>query len=218
MSMMGHVAALTPAQIAAFDTKPDLVAPYAITASEGEAAAQRDLALSRLPPEARQQYEAGRRQLFEQDPRLAEQEKRDDAARAVLAALGPFAPRLDLGKTWHILHYLLTGHTDAASAPGDAILGGAPIGEDMGYGPARLHDPGQTRQFADVLVALDAGRLTTRMDFALMRRLRVYPLFGEPDAREDQGWRDDSLRAFAALKAYVAQAADRGDGLLTWLS
>ena len=218
MSMMGYFAALSPAQIAAFEREPELVAHYAATASEGEAAAQRELALSRMPPEVRQQYEAARRQMLEQAPDLAAQQQREDAARPVLAALGPFAPLLELGKTWHILHYLLTGHTDAAAAPGDAILTGAPIGDDMGYGPARLHAPNETRQFRDILTPLDPGRLATRLDFAQMRRLRVYPLFGEPDAGDDQGWRDEALRAFADLKAYVAHAADRGEGLLTLIS
>ncbi|NUR82053.1 MAG: DUF1877 family protein [Terrabacter sp.] len=51
---------------------------------------------------------------------------------------------LDLDKSWHGIHFLLTG-TDwsagDAGAAGGAILGGRPVGEDDGYGPARLLEP-----------------------------------------------------------------------------
>lgn len=48
-------------------------------------------------------------------------------------------PELDLDKTWHGIHYLLTGTAWEISAGADAaILGGDDIGEDNGYGPPRL--------------------------------------------------------------------------------
>ncbi|MGW4155458.1 DUF1877 family protein [Micromonospora chersina] len=45
-------------------------------------------------------------------------------------------PELDLDKWWHGIHYLLTG-TDwqIGEGAGAAILGGAEIGQDGGYGP-----------------------------------------------------------------------------------
>jgi Domain of unknown function (DUF1877) len=58
---------------------------------------------------------------------------------------------LELGKSWHMLHYLFTGHVDASAAPGNALLAGARLGEDLGFGPPRLHDERETRDFARFL-------------------------------------------------------------------
>lgn len=153
-----------------------------------------------------------------QEPSVAAQETRWAAIKPVLAALGPFEPILALSKTWHVLHYLLTGHADAGESPGDAILTGTPLGSDLGYGPPQLHDASETRAFRDFLAPLDASRLLTRMDFAQMRKLGIYPLVGEPDTEEIQSWRDEVAGIFPKLKAYVDQAWRKGDGLLVWLS
>lgn len=48
---------------------------------------------------------------------------------------------VDLGKAWHGIHWLLTGSPDSTDdVTSEAILGGQPVGEDLGYGPARLLD------------------------------------------------------------------------------
>jgi hypothetical protein len=59
-------------------------------------------------------------------------------------------PELDLGKSWHAIHYLLTGTgwEIGEGAAGAAILGGDEIGEDGGYGPARVLDPESVRATA----------------------------------------------------------------------
>lgn len=55
-------------------------------------------------------------------------------------------PDLDLDKSWHGIHYLLTGTAwGIGEGAGAAILGGDEIGEDGGYGPARLLDPETVR-------------------------------------------------------------------------
>ena len=46
---------------------------------------------------------------------------------------------VDLDKAWHGVHWLLTGSAEESSGPAsDAILGGEPVGEDLGYGPAQI--------------------------------------------------------------------------------
>lgn len=73
-------------------------------------------------------------------------------------------PELDLGKSWHALHYPLTGTAweigDAAAST--AILGGDEVGEDSGYGPARVLGPESVRAIAADLDAIDIDTLHMR--------------------------------------------------------
>jgi Domain of unknown function (DUF1877) len=97
----------------------------------------------------------------------AASEAQRGAFEATPGAIGPFEQALNLEKSWHILHYLVTGHTDDSSAPGDALLTGESLGEDAGYGPARLHDEIKTREFGQFLETLDLAerRLATTFRF-----------------------------------------------------
>jgi hypothetical protein len=175
MSMMCYLADLSPGQIAAFRERPSLGSDFAKTSVMDMLDARTQAGLARLPPDARQQYEQATRDLMAKNPSLHQQRAQQDATRLQLAKLGPFEPPLELAKAWHILHYLMTGHADGAAAPGNALLSGAPLGQDLGYGPPRLHDPGETRAFRDFLAPLEADHLVARIDFPQLVRQRVYP-------------------------------------------
>src|SRR5262245_36837129 len=72
-------------------------------------------------------------------------------------------PELDLDKSWHGIHYLLTGTAwEIGEGAGAAILGGDEVGEDGGYGPARLVRPEAVRAVAAALSALDVETLRSR--------------------------------------------------------
>jgi len=85
-------------------------------------------------------------------------------------------PELDLDKSWHGIHYLLTGTAweigEGASA---AILGGEEIGEDGGYGPARILRPELVRTIAAALDTLDVETLRARFNPAAMAAADIYP-------------------------------------------
>jgi hypothetical protein len=67
---------------------------------------------------------------------------------------------LNLEKSWHVLHYLLTGKAEKAPPPvGNAILGGQDIGGDLGYGPARFLTPQQVREVRIALSAISKDGL-----------------------------------------------------------
>src|SRR5579871_4905619 len=68
-----------------------------------------------------------------------------------LTALGPLEKPLDLHKSWHLLHYLFTGEVGPAESPGGMLMGGEELGEDIGYGPPRLHEAEATRAFGAFL-------------------------------------------------------------------
>ncbi|MBG0568873.1 YfbM family protein [Actinoplanes aureus] len=85
-------------------------------------------------------------------------------------------PDLDLDKSWHGLHYLLTGTAwEVGPGAGAAILGGDEIGDDGGYGPARVLSPEAVRSIDAGLAAIDPATLRERFDPAAMTTAEIYP-------------------------------------------
>ena len=124
---------------------------------------------------------------------------------------------LDLHKSWHVLHYLFTGDADAGRPPADALLGGRELGEDMGYGPSRLHEPEATADFARFLAPLTADTLRRRIDFGRMSSLGIYCCGDEDDGSAEE-LVDDVDHYFPLLQSFAAEAASDGNGMLVWLS
>jgi hypothetical protein len=145
MSMIAYVLGLTPVQIAALRTTPSLAADVVKAAQYDASTAYRDEMLSRLPQEKRKQAEANRAE-FDATPTQKQLRVLVDGSRERIKPIGPFEPALSLEKSWHILHYLFTGHIGPAKAPADLLLSGQPLGEDVGYGPSRLRGPTETRK------------------------------------------------------------------------
>lgn len=125
-------------------------------------------------------------------------------------------PGLDLHKSWHMLHYLFTGTAWEGEAPAATLLlGGQEVGEDMGYGPARVLSTTDTAKFAEYLDGLDLEHLYERLDAAAMRALEIYCAPDDDDDVAELG--DDLEHYFPRLRAFVADAAQKGNGLLIWM-
>ena len=158
--------------------------------------------------------------------RLASPALRDELARQIeqmksAAAGGRDAdPKrlLDLHKSWHVLHYLFTGEADAGRPPADALLGGRELGDDMGYGPSRLHEPAATAAFARFLEPLTVDEVKRRIDLRRMNSLGIYCCSGDDDDGSAGELVDDVEHYFPQLRSFVAEAASNGNGLLLWLS
>jgi hypothetical protein len=117
---------------------------------------------------------------------------------------------LDLDKSWHVLHYLLTGSAWDGPMPAAALLsGGREVGEDLGYGPARALNAQETKAFAQFLSTQSESQLVKKIDVAKMEQLEIYA------ADQDSG--EDVEHYFPQLKSYVADAAAKGQGLLIWM-
>jgi hypothetical protein len=172
-----------------------------------------------MTPEQRAQFEASQAQ-FAASPGAKEAEASVADARAALVPLGPIEKALSLEKSWHMLHYLLTGHAGTGHAPGDLLLSGEELGEDVGYGPARLHDETKTREFSRFLEGQDLVRLRARVDFEEMNRVGV--LYGTPQGpgseAEHQMLHEEIAHYFQRLRDYVRAMADKGNGLMVWIS
>jgi len=117
---------------------------------------------------------------------------------------------LCLEKSWHVLHFLITGKAGAASPPlGNAILGGTSIGDVLGHGPARYLDPQQVGEVADALKRLNPEDLGERFDPTVLLEEHVYGLEEE---------KFDMLEYyFAQVMRYYTDAAARGNGMLLYI-
>lgn len=123
--------------------------------------------------------------------------------------------QLDIDKTWHAIHYLLTGSTWGGEGPlANAVLGGLPLGEeDVGYGPARFIRSSQVAETSQALQAISSEQLWSRFDAKAMRKEQIYPDFEGGD--ED---REYVCTYFEDLKKFYATAAANGDAMILYLS
>ena len=236
MSMMARFVALAPARLEAMKKSPDLVealfvpdgplAGFQLTPAmqervRSQAPGMLRSALERMPPDLRAQimrsFGIGEGEL--DSPNVGDAIMNRMAERA--AALRPPAQKkgepaakgISLDKAWHGLHYLLCGAGDPAPGPlGQAVLGGAEIGEDLGYGPARFFTAAATADLARALQApgLEAA-MHARFDPDAMESLGLYP--GGWHANGD-GWLID---AFRTLRDFYAAASAAGQAVVTVL-
>ncbi|SCF18005.1 protein of unknown function (DUF1877) [Micromonospora viridifaciens] len=121
-------------------------------------------------------------------------------------------PDLDLNKLWHGLHYLLTGTAwEIGDGAGAAILGGEDIGEDGGYGPARLLDAETVRAVSTALDTLNIDTLHARFDANAMTAAEIYPNVW---ARNADDFDSTFAPAFADLCQFYRVAAAHGQAVL----
>ncbi|WP_020470572.1 YfbM family protein [Zavarzinella formosa] len=126
--------------------------------------------------------------------------------RALLAARTDPGRRLSLEKSWHGLHFALTG----SAYKGDESLnflvsGGEPIGnEDVGYGPARVLFTDGVARLNQALAAVDDESFQRRFNTPALEAANIYPqIWDEPleELLEEYGG------YFQELKEFIRQAA-----------
>lgn len=118
---------------------------------------------------------------------------------------------LDLDKSWHILHTLISGSPDIGDTPQAALLGGEEVGPCGGYGPVRLLRPEQVSEFAGVLQPLDVETLKKRVDPDELRKLGVTFAQTEFDLELLDFEIEDH---FPALQKFVQATVKKKRGLL----
>lgn len=120
---------------------------------------------------------------------------------------------ISLEKSWHGLHFALTGSAWEGDPPLNFLVtGGTPVGEeDVGYGPARVLDAQEVQAVHTALTALSLEDFARNFDLEQMAAQQVYPgIWDEPRAEllEEYG---DYLQE---LKAFLARAATNGQGVI----
>jgi uncharacterized protein DUF1877 len=144
-------------------------------------------------------------------PQFAKEIEADKAAYA--QAVSPPSDELLLEKAWHGIHFLLTGKSEGGASPWkDAIMGGTPIGDDVGYGPAQLLAPSDVKRVAAALQTLSPAALRMRFDAKKMEAAKVYPFGWNAEAAE---WVE---HAYSELRDFYRRAAEKNDAVLIWVN
>lgn len=129
------------------------------------------------------------------------------------APLEGVGQHLALHKDWNLLHFALTGASGEAPGPaGDVILGGDEVGEDLGYGPARVLMPEKVATVAAFLGELGPAGIMKRFD---PRRVPE-DVYGADFARERATRESLRVRAEGVCRFY-REAAEQGQAVLLWL-
>lgn len=219
MSMLCGIVGVSPDQIGVLRAIPTLANDLVLVAQHEASVIARKRLLERLAPDKRAEAVA-RFDAMESRPEFHAAKREDADARARLAELGPLEPALELQKSWHILHYTFSGNVWPVGSAGDALLTGEDLGNDMGYGPPRLHDPATTKAFGDFIATLDLGQIQSRIKYRELLSLRVYglPMGGGSEAQFEEELRLEVASYFPQLRGYVARMSQKGNGLLIWLT
>jgi len=124
---------------------------------------------------------------------------------------------MDIDKSWHCLHFMLTGTAAPGTSPLSwAILGGEDCGDDVGYGPPRVLTPAQVHQIVDALAAIDEPAFRASFDPQAMADADIY--LGEAALAEGQEFLDYLVDQYLQVAELYRTAAARDDGVILWLS
>jgi hypothetical protein len=149
---------------------------------------------------------------------LAAYQQDSDALETRIYAAAADPALTDLDKTWDGIIYLLTGApvTQATHPLVSVLFSGQllDVAQDLGYGPAHYLTPTQVAGLHPQLAAIDPAELRARFDPANMQAQGVYPDIWA----EGEDALTYVLDGYETLRQEYATAAQRGEGLLTWLS
>jgi hypothetical protein len=209
--MIGHLRAVTIAELRNLQQDPDSIREFLHgrqNANSGVAKA----ALRRVQEIATQAKAAGKTADPRDSEKVREQIlKKLESAMAKRPSSKPSEESLSLEKSWHSLHYLLTGNVgETNSVLGKTILGGNEIGPDIGYGAARFLEPVEVKEVAIALKKVSKDDLAERFDLKAMNAAKVYACHNEGELELTQHY-------FAQVAAYYTKAAKRGDAMLLYL-
>lgn len=123
-------------------------------------------------------------------------------------------PVCDLDKSWHAIHFLLTGDPAGGAFPLNFLAtGGEEIGEDVGYGPVRFLNSDQTIILNSELEKISVIDLTNRFDHATFVEFELYPVY--------TGWTDDDKTWLADyykdIKAFINNAVTVNKGICIYI-
>ena len=226
MSKVCRIVSLSNDQVAMLHGKPALAADVARVSQHEEMAQAIQRAMTCMPMAERIAFIARRQP----------EEAAIAAARRRLTSFGLLERPLNLGTSWHILHFVLsgrarpaarrpwhhviTGCTRPAYDPADSLMNGEPLGEDLGHGPALLQDHVRTAAFARFLAQQDVEHLPERVHFRKMSWLGIHGLpFGPRESSDFVGEvRAEVAAYFPLLRDRVTWASAQRGGLLIWLS
>ena len=127
----------------------------------------------------------------------------------------PDASYLDIDKTWHAIHFLLTGDTFEGDPPAsDVILGGITIGTvDVGYGPARVITNEEVKNVSEYLKTINTDTLLEKYNADKLNEMEIYS--GWQDSPEDHEYIKDY---FNELIVFYEKAAENNFYVIQYIN
>jgi hypothetical protein len=122
----------------------------------------------------------------------------------------------DMEKTWHGVHYLLTGTAWEGRPPLNFLLaGGREVDIEVGQAPVLTYTHAETRAIATALSEVSDAELRARYDPAEMMRLEIYPEVWDRGSEED---RDNLINSVASLRELLGIVVGHGYGLMVTIT
>jgi hypothetical protein len=137
--------------------------------------------------------------------------------RELINSLDQAGAAVSLEKSWHGLHFALTGSSWGGEPPLNFLAtGGEPVGDvDVGYGPARILMPDEVALLSADLERITDEEFARRFDLAALTKEAIYPeIWDEP--LEDL--LEEYLGYLGFAKALIAEASRNGQAMLIVLS
>ncbi|MBN1500167.1 MAG: DUF1877 family protein [Spirochaetes bacterium] len=117
---------------------------------------------------------------------------------------------ISLEKNWHGIAFLLTGEAyDEISLLGKSVFGETAVGDDLGYGPAKLLTRERIMEIRKDLSEITEDDFISRYDSELMNTLQIYP--GGWELNEN---REILLESFRQFVSFFSDAAAGGYNLI----
>jgi hypothetical protein len=175
-----------------------------------------------ITPDDPERYEEARAEASRPSllKRLFSSRATEPAPPAVPFTLAPGeGAAVDLDKAWHGIHYLLTRTAWEGDAPLNFLVaGGRGVGDiDVGYGPARVLSAAEVRAASSALARLREEDLRARFDPADMMGKKIYPEIWDRDPDDDDTLAY-LLEHVETVRSFLAQAAERGQGAVVYVS
>ncbi len=148
--------------------------------------------------------------LFAVDSKVIAEAKKDPKKLEAFLETDP--PSLEIDKSWHGIHYLLTGNAQKPGPGiGQIILGGKEIGEDQGLGPAHYFTAEEVKELAVLLKQETPERLAARYDPVAMQKAEIYPGIW---VRDDKQALEYLLEYYRQLVDFYAKAAKHNQAII----
>jgi Domain of unknown function (DUF1877) len=127
---------------------------------------------------------------------------------------------LNIDKTWHALHFLLTGTAFPSQPPlTNVVMGGTPLGDpenpNFDFGPAHFLTPLEVQEVAKAISEISLSELQTRFNPLALIASHVYPT----DLWERGQQEVDYVTCyFVPLVKFFQEAAKHGEVVLFYIS
>jgi hypothetical protein len=129
----------------------------------------------------------------------------------IVVSTAPVSEPLRIDKSWHGIHFLLTGSAWGGKPPlFNVVLGGKKFGRDLGYEGAHYLTPDEVKEVAAALEEITEEVLRARFDPKAMTKARIYCWLEEEGAEGLEYF----LHYYGLVRAYFQDAARRGNGML----